>query len=137
MADRLDLLVAAGLIDGWEYTGSGPSKRTYALSAGPFGEPALVPVGSYTPDFATWGPLGRCVIEVKGRMARDVPQKLRHFQASWPGIVLHVVSSELVDVYDPRCWPPKQPKMAKVERQARKSRKAPSGRGYAGGLVRE
>ena len=49
-------------------------------------------------------------IEVKGRISRDWPIRRRLFEACYPTITLHVVSSDEVDAYDPRAWPPRQPR---------------------------
>ena len=116
MAARLALLQSAGVVSEWLYVGDRPG---YVLTANG------VRVGMYRPDF--WClVIGRVrdqvMIEVKGRISRDWPIRRRVFEACYPLIVLHVVSSDEVDAYDPRAWPPKRPSRPKRPKRERAKR---------------
>jgi len=101
LALRLDLLLAAHLLDGWEYIGDDRSQRYPLVVNG-------VVVCTYLPDFrATWStPAGPqwALVEVKGRKQREWPVKRRLFRALNPDLPLHVVQSADVDVYNPDGW---------------------------------
>ena len=106
MAARLALLQSALVVSTWDYVADMPG---YALRV----DGRLV--GRYRPDFWVHLATGELiVVEVKGRISRDWPLRRRLAEACYPLLTLHVVSSDDVDAYDPREWPPKRPRAKRL-----------------------